>query len=309
MSETNSTKPSFFKRLFIFFTTPKVFLNCFGMILASTLLLWLAFSGLKFMSNHGQTYEVPDFTDQHVDDVLKEAKKSRFEIVVNDTTFVNAKDLGIVLHQDPKPLSRAKEGRLIYLTVNSFAKPKREIPQLYGLNFNHAIRVLSTYEFEHEIIKRVIDSDAPGTVKEVIYNGNVVDGEDGFERKYAMARIGDKIELVVAEEFDAGPTQVPDLMCLTYSEALFKIRSGHDLMLGTITMDSSVRDSMSAYVVAQFPHYIPGQFIKTGDQIDLRLSQQKPKFCGSKIRGEHVEGQGGGEDMYPNHSADPDGRW
>ncbi len=299
MSETNNTKPSFFKRLFIFGTTPRVALNLVGMLLATGIFLWLTFGMLKCMSNHGQTYEVPDFTDQDVGDVLEEHKNSRFEIVINDTTFVYGKDLGIVLHQDPKPRARAKEGRLIYLTVNSDKMPKCEIPRLYGTNYKHAIRYLNTLKFKHEIIKRVIDSEAPGTVKEVIFNGKTVDGEDGFEAKHAMARVGDKIELVISEEFDAGPTQVPDLLCLTYAEARFKIRSGHDLMLGNITVDGTVRDSASAYVVAQFPHYAPGQFIKTGDQIDLRLSQKRPKHCGA-------EGVG---DYFPNHSSDPDGRW
>ncbi len=252
------------------------------------------------MSNHGQTYEVPDFRDQHVDDVMREAKDSRFEIVVNDTTFINGKELGIVLHQDPKPQARAKEGRLIYLTVNSSERPKREIPKLYGNNYKHAEQVLSTYEFKHSIVKRVIDTDAQGTIKEVIYKGKVIDGEDGFDQANAMARIGDSIHLVIAEEFDAGPTQIPRLICLRYSEALFKIRSGHDLMLGTITVDGSVQDSASAYVVAQFPHYIPGQFMKTGDQIDLRLSQRKPSHCDQPIQG---------EELAPNHVSDPDGRW
>ncbi len=303
MSETNNTKPNIFKRLFIFGSTPSVFMNCLGMFLLSGILLWLSFSLLKCMSNHGQTYEVPDFTDQHVEDVLNDGKNTRFEIVINDTTYVHEKDLGIVLHQDPKPLARAKEGRLIYLTINSHIKPKREIPKLYGTNFKHAIQVLESLKFEHEIVKRVVDSKVPGAIMKVMVNGKIVDDEDGFNKENAMANVGDKVELVISEEFDAGPTQIPDLMCLTYAEAKFKIRSGHNLMLGNITVDGSVQDSAAAYVVAQFPHYMPGQFMKTGDQIDLRLSQRKPSNCDPEGRIKPKAGD------YPKHKPDPDGRW
>ena len=70
MSDTNNSKPNFFRRLFVFGTTPKVLLNLLGMALATVLLVWMTFFSLKCYTRHGKTYEVPDYI-KHINQIRR----------------------------------------------------------------------------------------------------------------------------------------------------------------------------------------------------------------------------------------------
>lgn len=285
MNETNETKNSkklgFFKKLFIFGSTPSVLLNCLGMIVASILLLWLSISLLKCYTNHGETYEVPDFSNTHIDDV--KAMNTPFVFDFSENGIFNLKKRGIVLAQDPKPGARAKKGRTIYLTYSNIERREVKVPNnLYGLKYAYAISELEAAGFQHKVIKKVIDADYPGTVKEVRYKGRLIEDKKRKNKGFKAAE-KDTIGLVISEDYNGGSTEIPNLVCLTYQEALFKLRSGHNLTLGMVTADASVRDSSTAYVVGQNPFYAAGQFINIGSQIDLRITQHKPADCGNEI--------------------------
>lgn len=276
MNDDNNYKPSFFKRLFIFGSTPRVLLNFLGMALATLLFLWLAFNSLKCYTQHNKTFEVPNFIDMNIADVKTEKKNSRFEFDLTESNYNKRLPKGVVVFQDPAPETRAKNGRTIYLSYNPMEVPLKKVPaDLYGLRYEY----LSLNDFEHRIIKKIIDPDAPGTIQEVSYKGKVIANRK-IKYKLTKIPIGDTIDLIVSEGYNGGSTQVPDLVCLTYAEALFKLRNGHNLMLGSVALDATVTDSTTAFVVGQYPFYAPGEFISIGSQIDLRLTQSRPSDCG-----------------------------
>lgn len=294
-NNTNNTKPGFFKRLFIFGSTPKVALNCLGMMLATLLVLWLVFGGLlKCYTQHNKTFEIPNFIDMNIEDLKDEAAKSRFTFDYTETPYNRRIPKGIIIRQNPEPGTRAKNGRTIYITYNPTKRSKNKVPdKIYGQQLRIAQSKLRIAEFEVNIKKKVIDPDAPGTIKEVSYKGKIIEDRKGYKELEVF--VGDTIDLVVAEDYNGGSTQVPNLVCLTYAEALFALRNGHNLMLGDVTLDATVRDSSSAYVVGQFPFYAPGEFINVGSQVDLRLSQRQPADCGEEgDTGDFTPGDGNG---------------
>jgi beta-lactam-binding protein with PASTA domain len=299
MNETDNTnRPSFFKRLFLFGSTPRVLLNFLGMALATLLTLWIIFGLLKCYTRHNKTFEVPHFMEMKIDDVKADESSSRFNFEYSESAYNRFGAKGVIINQDPMPQTRAKSGRTIYLTYTPDQPPLRLIPEdLYGLKLQYAANNIDQY-FVHKVIKTVIDPIAPGTVKEVRYKGKVI--ESGKQKyKETKAMIGDTIELVVSEEYNGGSTQVPELVCLSYAEALFKLRNGHNLMLGSIALDATVIDTATAYVVGQYPFYAPGEFVSIGSQIDLRLSQQKPADCGGGGYGDYDPNNGGGDPGTP----------
>ena len=275
MNDDNNYKPNFFKRLFIFGSTPRVLLNFLGLGLATLLFLWLAFNSLKCYTQHNKTFEVPNFMDMNIDEIKAEQKNSRFEFDLTESNYNQNLPKGVIIHQDPAAATRAKNGRTIYLSYNPLDVPLLEVPDdLYGLRYEY----LKLNNFEHRIIKKVIDPDAPGTIQEVSYKGKIIANRKIKYRRTEIP-IGDTIDLVVSEGYNGGSTQVPDLVCLTYAEALFKLRNGHNLMLGSVAVDATVIDSTTAYVVGQYPFYAPGEFTSIGSQIDLRLTQNQPTDC------------------------------
>lgn len=275
MNDDNNYKPSFFKRLFIFGSTPRVLLNFLGMILATLLFLWLAFNSLKCYTQHNKTFEVPNFMDMNIDEIKDQQKNSRFEFDLTESNYNQNLPKGVIIHQDPAAGSRAKNGRTIYLSYNPLDVPLVKVPEdLYGLKYKY----LNSNNFHYRTIKKVIDPTAPGTIKEVSYKGKII---ANLKTEYRLTKIpiGDTIDLVVSEDYNGGSTQVPELVCLTYAEALFKLRNGHNLMLGSVAVDATVIDSTTAYVVGQYPFYAPGEFVSIGSQIDLRLTQDLPPDC------------------------------
>ena len=299
MNETDNTnRPNFFKRLFLFGSTPRVLLNFLGMALATLFALWMTFGLLKCYTRHNKTFEVPNFMEMKVDDVKADAGDSRFEFEYSESAYNRFGAKGVIISQDPPAQSRAKSGRTIYLTYTPDQPPLRPIPaDLYGLKLQYAASDIDQ-SFVHKVVKTVIDPNAPGTVQEVRYKGKVIESR---KKKYTktMAMVGDTIELVVSEEYNGGSTQVPDLVCLSYAEALFKLRNGHNLMLGSVAADATVTDTTSAYVVGQYPFYASGEFISIGSQIDLRLSQQKPAECDGGGYGDYDLNNGGGDPGTP----------
>ncbi|MGK0387655.1 MAG: beta-lactam-binding protein with PASTA domain [Maribacter sp.] len=303
MNETDNTnRPSFFKRLFIFGSTPRVLLNFLGMTLATLLALWMTFGLLKCYTRHNKTFEVPNFMEMKVANVKADGDSSRFNFEYSKSAYNRFGAKGVIISQDPPAQTRAKSGRTIYLTYTPDQPPLREIPRnLYGLKLQYATSDINQ-SFVHKVVKTVIDPSAPGTVIEVRYKGKVIESKK--LNKKTMAMVGDTIELVVSEEYNGGSTQVPDLVCLTYAEALFKLRNGHNLMLGSVTLDATVTDTTSAYIVGQYPFYASGEFIGIGSQIDLRLSQQKPPECDGSEYGDYDSNNGRGDAVPPVDNSD-----
>jgi len=213
--------------------------------------------------------------DMNIDEVKAQQNNSRFEFDLTESNYNKRLPKGIIVHQDPAATSRAKNGRTIYLSYNPLEVPLDTVPDgLYGIRYEY----LSLNNFEHRITKKIIDPDAPGTIQQVSYKGKIIASRK-IKYRAVPVPIGDTIDLIVSEGYNGGSTQVPDLVCLTYAEALFKLRNGHNLMLGSVALDATVTDSTGAFVVGQYPFYAPGEFISIGSQIDLRLTQNQPPDC------------------------------
>ena len=85
------------------------------------------------------------------------------------------------------------------------------------------------------------------------------------------------IDLVVTEQ-GGSFTDLPELNCLTFSEAKF-ILSTYNLNIGSIINDATVKDQNNAYVWKQRPVFSAGKTIGIGAPIDLFLTQFKPSTC------------------------------
>ncbi len=278
MNETNSSKPNWFKRQLAFFSTPLVFGNIIGMIILSIVLLLMTFSLLKCYTKHQEYISVPDFVGMHVDDV-RDMEDSRFKVIVYDSTYNANQRLGVVLNQDPLPNDQAKDGRNIYVTINYTTLPKETIPSgLYGLKYEEATMKLGT-NLKYKIIKKVYDPMAQGVVVEVRYDGKIIESSKVENKGKVKASAQDTIGFVVTEGYNDGTTQIPDLVCLTYADALFTIRNGHRLTVGNVTFDSSVTDTLSSYVAIQYPPYTMDGTMNVGESIGLRLTGNKPGGC------------------------------
>ncbi len=260
------------------------------------MLLWMTFAALKCYTRHNSTYEVPNFVGEHIDDVMD--SKSKFRFVVNDSIYEKTKRPGEIINQDPQPLSRAKKNRQIYLRINTHAVPLTVLRGgFYGKETAIAISDLESDGFIVKVTE--VFGIPPGTVSKVKLDGRVIEDSRKANDEGISVKMGTEIELVVNSESNGSYTDIPDLSCLTYSEAVFALQGGHNLSMGSVISDATVYDTLTAFVAAQFPPYEPGKGIPVGSQIDIRLTQNKPPSCGSDWDEPINPGGGGDPDSNP----------
>ncbi len=279
---------AFAKEALLFFTSG-IFLKNFAMMLAvvvgfAILSNWF----LGCFTNHGESVQVDDFTGMDISDAKRQARDKDFEFVVLSTKWEAGKPYGLILTQTPKPLSRVKEGRKIYVTVTGE-------PESYRLpKFKQ-----SEYDFNRYAIK-LLNNGIKAEVKEKVYDRKQAEGSILYfyhnDRKVTEAEVnagydvmsGDVLKFVVTKSM-SNELQVPDLVCMNYSAAEFLVSSSN-LIIGTVHEEGAISDQATAYVTRQEP--AAGEPVQMGGQVTVWLSQAQPDGC--------AEGQEASPTKEPN---------
>ena len=94
--------------------------------------------GLNRITRHGKTVTAPDFTNMTLSDAAKAASEAHVGIKVTDSVFVKGLDGGIVYRQSPRAGATVKQGRSIFLTINSIVPRKVVMPNLVGYSLSEA---------------------------------------------------------------------------------------------------------------------------------------------------------------------------
>lgn len=112
------------------FTSPIVYWNLLAMALTAI----LAVAGLWFwmdrFTQHGIEVEVPNVKGKLVADAEYELGLARLTPVRIDSAYNDKLPAGTVLEQLPASGSHVKEGREIYLTINTTLTPTRVMPDI-----------------------------------------------------------------------------------------------------------------------------------------------------------------------------------
>jgi D-alanine-D-alanine ligase len=234
---------------------------------------------MRCYTNHGESVQVDDFTGMKLADAKKKGEDKDFRFEIMDSVWREGMPSGIIILQDPKPLSRVKEGRKIYVNVTGDPKPEI-LPQFS----------VSSYDFEQYKSKlekrgikvkekeKVFDAkQAENTILYFYHDGRKVT-EAQVKSGYQVMP-GDLLEFVVTER-RSNLVEIPDLVCMDFSTAEFLV-STFNLNIGMVNDDGTVTDQNSAYVYRQEPAYSPSQMVQMGGQITVWLTQDLPPGCSS----------------------------
>ncbi|NBN99598.1 MAG: PASTA domain-containing protein, partial [Flavobacteriia bacterium] len=95
--------------------------NLFAIVVLIVLIFTIISLVLNSYTRHGESLTVPDIKGIHIKDAITilEQKKLRYEVI--DSLYFDDKPKLSILEQNPQPQSKVKEGRIIYLTINSDA--------------------------------------------------------------------------------------------------------------------------------------------------------------------------------------------
>jgi beta-lactam-binding protein with PASTA domain len=230
-------------------------------------------------TNHGQKLVLPDFVDMPVEAAKTEAEKETFQIIVNDSVHIIGKPGGIIIDQNPKPDSKVKENRKIYVTTTKYVADQIKVaglPSLYGRDFERKSKELSFMDINSTVKDYIYDPGEPNHILEVYYNGQQIISKEGRQEDVKIEK-GGTLEFVLSKRY-GGEMSIPDVECMDYESAFFLIEN-LKLKVGKIIPQGEISDQSTAYIVSQFPIYDPEGLIKIGDEIELTISQAKPANC------------------------------
>jgi eukaryotic-like serine/threonine-protein kinase len=182
---------------------------------------------LPTTTNHGETITVPDVVGISYDDLDEFLTKRnlRYEVTA-DSGFSTNYAPNTVLKQVPKPNSKVKEDRKIYLTLNSSSPPLVRMPNLIEGSVKNAQLVLKMYDLKLGKREYVPDLFLNTVLKQQ------VDGED-IEPGTMVAK-GTPIDLILGDGLGRQELEAPNVITLDEESAQIAI-IGSGLSVGEIT--------------------------------------------------------------------------
>ncbi len=240
--------------------------NLLAFIVISFLIFGAVTLGLNKYTRHGTSITVADFKGMTVDQLDEYIKNKPLNYRVVDSTFVSDKLPGTILEQNPVEGKRVKQDRRVYLTINASVPPKIQMPDLISSSLKNAKIQL---ENNGLVLGKTIFKPCLGknTVSETVMDDKPLKkGQEIFK--------GSKIDLILCDGIGNKPIEVPDLVGLSYVEAISVLRLS-ELSVGAIMKDEGVYNLEASYIRRQTPQSDSYNMIKIGEPIDLYLQKEK----------------------------------
>ena len=234
-------------------------------VVVLALLVLISYIALAVGTRHGMRRTVPDFTGLALKDAQYYASERGLKLIINDSLYVPAYPGGMVLEQLPKGGVDVKEGRKIYITINSFTQKKQPMPFVAGRSLRQAKNMLESAGFGIENLEYVEDIATNYVLAQI------VNGEEVTDQSTIKAEKGSGVTLRVGVSPEQNSTTVPRLI----SRALFDAKSKlweQGLNIGTITYDEGITllNQDDARVCRQ--SILQGTSLPLGSKISLHLT-------------------------------------
>lgn len=157
----NESKSNFLKKIL----SSGLIKNILIMIAVAFALLFVTLYALNIYTRHNHSAIVPGLKGMQVQDAaaIVSAAKLRYEVV--DSIYRSDGVPGAILEQIPKEASKVKEGRTIYLTIQSVNEPLVAVPDLENASLRQSETSLRTLGFTNVTIEYI-----PSEYRDLVYS-------------------------------------------------------------------------------------------------------------------------------------------
>jgi len=167
------------------------FINIALIFVLAVALLFCALSVLSWYTNHNQYIQVPDVRGMSFDEAKITLEKNGLNPIINDSTYIEkALPLSIVT-QNPEAKTDVKNGRTIYLTINTGKTPTVSAPKFVDMSFTLAQAVMKNKGLKVGKIITAYDEIGNNLVLTQFYRGDTL-------RPGTLIPKGSVIDLTVA---------------------------------------------------------------------------------------------------------------
>ena len=162
-----------------------LFLNLIGMVVLAVALVLLGMQLIRWHVDHGVEVEVPNVCKMNLDDAKAALNTKGFTLEIQHYEFEEGRLQDEVLEQSPKAGAIVKEGRKIYVVLNTLQKPKKTIPSVIdNCSLREAKARIISSGFEIEGVRK-IDGELEW-VNELRYNGHALSNGDAIPEGAAV---------------------------------------------------------------------------------------------------------------------------
>jgi beta-lactam-binding protein with PASTA domain len=247
----------------------KNLLKAAGVVILILILLILF---LKLITRHNQELEVPDFAGLTMEDAIKAASTANLRLEVTDSVFLPRMGRGIIFRQNPQAGSYVKRNRRILLTINSLQPKKVYMPSVTGYSLRQAKAELTARQLNVGRLIYVNDM-ATNNVLSQRYKGQIISPGTAIETE-------SDIDLELGLSSYNNMTSIPSVTGFSFVTAK-DIIIDNSLNIGRLTFDESVKsysDTISSFVIKQYPEPTDRLSYILGSRVDLILSTDKTKI-------------------------------
>lgn len=217
---------------------------------------------LPSYTNHLESVTVPNLEGIHMSELEDFLLKRDLRYEVNDSGYSEKFPALTILKQYPKPGSKVKEGRKIFVSVNRIKPPTVPVPELLDRSLRNAEAVLASNELKRGTITYK-PSQFLNLVLDMSVNNKPIKAGDRIDK-------GSTIDLIVGDGFARSYFQAPELVGNNLENARFIIL-GSNLEIGVITVEGDTA-GIEPVVLKQDP--TPGLQVKIGDAINLWIGPE-----------------------------------
>ena len=165
-----------------------------GVLIAAAFVLagYIALLFIAVFTSHGQERRVPDVRNLPLEQAIDKLEDAGFKWDISDsTTFYEQYKPGVVIDQDPRPLSYIKAIRTIYLKVNAMHPRSVKLPKLHEISVRQGLAQLRALGFKNVQVDSVA-SPYGGLILQVTANGrNVAEGKPVSVNALIRLTVGD----------------------------------------------------------------------------------------------------------------------
>ena len=242
----------------------------FHMIIAIILVVASVGSAYLYLLNYTRqdaVVEVPALEGYDLFEANIALKDLTLEGMIIDSLYLPEKRGGEVVDQDPKPGSKVKENRKIYLTIARYQAPMVKLPNILDQTLALAMAKLESYDIGiGELIHK--PSDCTDCVIGVEYKGKTLEPGVALEK-------GIRIDLVIGEGATGERIDVPVLFGLNAEEARTLLNMQGLNIGATPYLDcEDAEDSTKARIFKQNPDPDAGIKIPKGSSVDIYLTSE-----------------------------------
>jgi beta-lactam-binding protein with PASTA domain len=221
-----------------------LWVNILAGIGAVFVLLVLFFFSLGWITGNGKTEKVPNVLGLDITAAEKNIKALGFDLVLQDSIYVDTLARNSVLRQTPEADEVVKKGRTIFLTVNRVIAPQVDMPNLIGFSLKSAQTYLKVLGLRIGTINLVADRNKNVIVEQLVGNTPIAPGTKIVS--------GTLINFTVGDGGASIGMEVPDLIGLTVDMAKMKLVS-MGLLVGNLISNGAIQDTATAFVIQQNP--------------------------------------------------------